>query len=100
MVGSWQRERVLVGSCARAPRMRERCLSRRQDRCDGLRVEQVLFGARCRIPPSQPIETLTVMAYGSQTEVECYPGRIQCIQLFLRINIDRLQDGRRAEVHV
>jgi len=27
------------------------------------------------IPPSQPIETLTVMAYGSQTKVACYAAR-------------------------
>lgn len=34
-------------SCARAPRTRVRCLSRRQDHCNGRRVDQVLFGTRC-----------------------------------------------------
>lgn len=87
-------------SCTRAPRTRERCVSRRQDHYNGLRVEQVLFGARCMIPPSQPIETASVIAYGSQSKVACYTDRIRQIQLLLRINIVRLQDGCRAEVHV
>lgn len=71
-------------SCARAPRTRERCLSRRQDHCNGLRIEQVLFGARCMIPPSQPIETALVKAYGSQTKVVSYSDRNGQIRLLCR----------------
>jgi hypothetical protein len=67
MVGDWQRGRGLVVSCARAPRTPHAGLIR-------VCVED---SAWYMLPPSQPIETASVMAYGSQTKVACYTDLIR-----------------------